>query len=71
MLKTKYKLYSSFVRMDETTYMYNGKFKGNILIVGRTRCGKTVFVQNVVKNRLFADIKEVYEISKIELSKDR
>ena len=57
--------------MDETIYMYNGKFKGSILIVGRTRCGKTIFVQNVVKNRLFGDIKELYEISKIKLSKDR
>ena len=30
--------------MDEITYTYDGKFEGNILIVGRTGCGKTTFV---------------------------
>ena len=28
------------------TYVYDGKFSGNILVVGRTGCGKTAFVQN-------------------------
>ena len=32
---------------------------------------KTTFVQNLGKNILFGDIKEVYCISKIELSADR
>ena len=27
--------------MDEVNYSYDGKFEGNILIVGRTGCGKT------------------------------
>ena len=57
--------------MDEIKYTYDGKFEGNILIVGRTGCGKTTFVQNLGKNKLFGDVKEVYWISKIELSKDR
>ena len=57
--------------MDEIKYTYDGKFEGNILIVGRTCCGKTTFVQNLGKNKLFGDIKKVYWISKIELSKDR
>ena len=57
--------------MNEINYIYNGKFKGSILIVGRTGCGKTTFVQNLGKNKLFGDVKEVYWISKIELSKDR
>ena len=57
--------------MDEEDYTYDGKFEGNILIAGRTGCGKTTFVQNLGKNRLFGDVKEVYWISKIELSKDR
>ena len=42
-----------------------------ILIVGRTGCDKTTFVQNLGKNKLLGDLKEVYWISKIELSKDR
>ena len=57
--------------MDETNYTYNGKYEGNALIVGRTSCGKITFVQNLGKNKLFGDVKEVYWISKIELSKDR
>ena len=57
--------------MDETNYTYNGKYEGNVLIVGRTSCGKITFVQNLGKNKLFGDVKEVYWISKIELSKDR
>ena len=36
--------------MDEIKYTFDGKFKGNILIVGRTGCGKTTFVQNLGKN---------------------
>ena len=57
--------------MDEIKYTYNGKFEGNILIVGRTGCGKTIFVQNLGKNKIFGGIKEVYWVSKIELSKNR
>ena len=57
-------------RMDEIKFSYNGKFEGNILIVGRTG-GKTTFVQNLAKNQLFGKIKQVHWISKIELSKDR
>ena len=57
--------------MDEVNYTCDGKFEGNILIVGRTGCGKVTFVQNLGKNNLFGKIKEVYWISKIELSKER
>ena len=57
--------------MDGINYTYDGNFEENILIVGRTSCGKTTFVQNLRKNELFGDVKEVYWISKIELSKDR
>ena len=57
--------------MDEIKYSYDGKFEGNMLIVGRTRCGKTTFVQNLGKNKLFGDITTVYWISKISLSAER
>ena len=57
--------------MDEIKYMYDVKFESNILIVGKTGCWKTTFVQNLGKNKLFGDVKEVYWISKIELSKDK
>ena len=57
--------------MDEIKYAYDGKIGSNILIVGRTGCGKTTFVQNLGKNKLVGDVKEVYWISKTEFSKDR
>ena len=40
-------------------------------MVGQTRCGKTSFVQNLGKNKIFCDIKAIEWISKVELSKKR
>ena len=57
--------------MDEMEYSYDGKFKGNVLIVERTGGGKTTFVQNLERNKLFGDISEVFWISKITLSGER
>ena len=34
-------------------YTYNGKFDGNILIVGQTGCGKTTFIQKLSKEQYF------------------
>ena len=50
---------------------YDGKFEGNILVVGRTGCGKTAFVQNLAKNNMFGKLKETICSSKILLSKER
>ena len=56
----------------EKQYLFDGKFEGNILIVGRTGCGKTTFIQNLEKNRMFGkDIIEVFWVSKIFLNKER
>ena len=41
--------------MDEVNYTYDGKFEGNVFIVGRTGCGKTTIVQNLGKNNLFGN----------------
>ena len=57
--------------MDEVNYSHDGKFEGDSLVVGRAGCRKNTFVQNLVKNKLFGEIKEVYWISKTELSADR
>ena len=57
--------------MDEINYICDAKFERNILTVGRTGCGKTTFVQNLGKNRMFGELKEVTWISKISLSRDR
>ena len=52
---------------DEIIYNYDGNFEVNILVVGRTECGKTTFVQNLDKSKLFGEIKEVIWLSKISL----
>ena len=50
---------------------FDAKFEGNILVVGRTGCGKTTFVQNLGKNKMFGEIKEVIWLSKIPLSREK
>lgn len=52
-------------------YKYDGKFSGNILVVGQTGCGKTTFVQKLAINNMLGNLKEVEQILKIELSKDK
>ena len=37
-------------------YIYHANFSGNILIVGRTGCGKTYFTQKLAINRLFRQL---------------
>ena len=52
--------------------MYDGQFSGNIMIVGRTECSKTTFIQNLVRNKMFGrDIETIFWVSKIRLSKER
>ena len=36
--------------------VYDGKFNGNILLVGRTGCGKTTFLEKLAINKFFGDI---------------
>ena len=48
-------------------YRYDAKFEGNIFAMERTGCSKTTFVQNLGKNQMFGDIKEVLWISKTSL----
>ena len=52
-------------------YSYDGKFEGNILIVGQTGCGKATSIQKIAKNNLFGELKEIFWISKIPLSAKR
>ena len=45
----------------ENKYSFDGKFEENILIVGRTGCGKTTFIQKLASNNMFGnDIIEVF-----------
>ena len=60
--------------MDErfSSYTYDGQFSGNIMIVGRTECGKITFIQNLGRNKMFRrNIETVFWVSKIRLRKER
>ena len=52
-------------------YVYDANFFGNILIVGRTGCGKTFFMQKSAVNNFFGTLKKVESVSSAELSAER
>ena len=51
------------------TSVYNGQFYGNILVVGRTNCGKTTFIEKLGLNNYFGDITKTEWISGIDKEK--
>ena len=53
------------------TSLYNGQFYGNILVVGRTNCGKTTFIEKLGLNNFFGDIIKTEWISGIDIDKQR
>ena len=38
------------------TSTYDGQFRGSILVVGRTGCGKTTFLEKLGLNNFFGNI---------------
>ena len=54
-----------------TKYIYDGKFKGNILVLGRTECGKTSFVQKLALYDFFGKLKNAKWVSGIKLNESR
>lgn len=55
----------------DVNYSYDRKFEGNILIVGHTGSGKVTFIQNIAKNNLFEELKEISWMSEVPLSAGR
>ena len=53
------------------TSVYNGQFYGNILVVGRTNCGKTTFIEKLDLNNFFGDIIKTEWMSGIDIGKQR
>ena len=49
--------------MNDTKYIYDGRFKGNILVLGRTECGKTTFVQKLALYDFFGKLKNAKWVS--------
>ena len=49
---------------DRREYIYDDRFNGNILVVGKTGCGKTTFIQQLERNKLFGiEITDVFWVS--------
>lgn len=55
--------------MDD--YICNGKFADKVLVVGRTACRKTYFVQWLAINHVLRTLKKVEWVSCIALDADR
>ena len=51
--------------------IYDGQFRGNILVIGKTSCGKTYFLQKLALNNFFGKILKTEWLSGIEISKSR
>ena len=52
-------------------YIYDGKFSGNILVLGRTDCGKTSFIQKLALYDFFGKLKNAKWVSGIQLNESR
>ena len=50
-------------------YTYDGKFRGNILIVRRMGCGKTTFMQKLALYNFFGVLRKVEWVSYIPLQR--
>ena len=48
--------------------VYNGQFRGNILVLSKTASGKTYFIQKLAENGFFGEIVQAYCISGIHIS---
>ena len=51
--------------------IYDGQFYGNILVLGRTGCGKTTFLEKLGLNNFFGNIIKTEWISGIDIDKKR
>ena len=51
--------------------IYDGQFYGNILVAGRTGCGKTTFLKKLGLNNFFGNIIKTEWISGIDIDKKR
>ena len=57
--------------MSFANEIYNAQFNGNILVIGRTGCGKTTFLEKLAINKFFGDIIKTEWVSGIEIDTSR
>ena len=55
----------------EISSIYDGQFRGNVFVVGKTGCGKTTFLQKLGINNFFGKILKTEWISGIDIDKER
>ena len=53
------------------TSIYNGQFYDNVLVVGRSCCGKITFLEKLGLNNFFGDMIKTKWISGIDIDKKR
>ena len=53
------------------SFIYNGQFLGNILVVGRTNCGKTIFIKKLGLNNFFDNIVKTEWVSGITIDEKK
>ena len=51
--------------------IYDGQFRGNILVLGRTDSGKTYFIQQLALNGIFGNIEKTHWVSGVTISDTR
>ena len=51
--------------------IYDGRFHGNILVVGKTGCGKTYFLQKLGLNKFFGKLIKIELVTSIEIDGQR
>ena len=51
--------------------IYDGQFYGNILLVGRTGCGKTTFLEKLGLNSFFGNMIKTKWVSGTDIDKKR
>ena len=51
--------------------IYDGQFSGNVLVVGKTGCGKTTFLEKIGINKFFGNIVKTEWIRGIEINRKR
>ena len=51
--------------------VHNGKFNGNIFIVGRTKCGETYFTRKLTINNFFGKLKKTEWVSYVIPTRER
>ena len=53
------------------TSIYNGQFSGNILVVGRVGCDKTIFLEKLELNNFFVKLVKTEWISGVDIDEKR